>query len=69
MQCCSLTTMFCRTGGIEQGKQSFFLILKRNLKESPTDPKMADDDAVDPDHPQRGHPSSVMPTYLYLITE
>jgi hypothetical protein len=32
MQYCSLTTMFCGTGGVKQSKQPSFLILRRNLK-------------------------------------
>jgi hypothetical protein len=31
VQCCSLAIMFCRRGGMKQGKQPFLLILKRNL--------------------------------------
>jgi hypothetical protein len=32
MQCCSLITTFCRTGGIKLGKLPSILILKRDLK-------------------------------------
>jgi hypothetical protein len=56
MQCCSISTTFCRRGGVKHGKNSVSCFTKKY--EVPLiDSKAAEDDPVDSYDPQTGHSS------------